>query len=61
MLSDSVTTNHTKVYYGLLKEPDLNIPLEEEEAQTEGDGDKPYKSLLIVSQLTIQVIWLCYS
>ena len=61
MLSDSVTANRTKVYYGLLKEPDLNIPLEEEEAQTEGDRDKPYKSLLIVSQLTIQVIWLCYS
>ena len=27
--TDSIAANHTKVYYGLLKEPDLNIPLEE--------------------------------
>ena len=29
------------MYYGLLKEPDLNIPVEEEEEPAEGDGDKP--------------------
>ena len=36
----SVTANKAKVYYGLLKEPDINIPLEEEEEPTEGD-EKP--------------------
>ena len=30
--------NKVKVYYGLLKEPDLNIPLEDED-EGEGDGD----------------------
>ncbi|XP_067687895.1 transcription initiation factor TFIID subunit 5-like [Haliotis asinina] len=35
--------NKVKVYYGLLKEPDLNIPLEEDEDNTEGEGDKPKK------------------
>ncbi|OWF36015.1 transcription initiation factor TFIID subunit 5-like [Mizuhopecten yessoensis] len=34
--------NRVKVYYGLLKEPDINIPLEEEEETGEGD-DKPKK------------------
>ncbi|XP_076448428.1 transcription initiation factor TFIID subunit 5-like [Babylonia areolata] len=37
--------NKVRVYYGLLKEPDLNIPLEDEE-EGEGDGDgtgKPKK------------------
>ncbi|XP_060063329.1 transcription initiation factor TFIID subunit 5-like [Ylistrum balloti] len=34
--------NRVKVYYGLLKEPDINIPLEEEEEAGEGD-DKPKK------------------
>lgn len=29
------------MYYGLLKEPDLNIPLEEEEEGGEGDGGDP--------------------
>ena len=56
--TDCVATNHTllillqltvqKFLYGLLKEPDLNIPLEEEEEQTEEDGDKPYKRLTIL-------------
>lgn len=37
--------NKTKVYYGLLKEPDLQfVPGEEEENEGEGgDGDKPKK------------------
>ncbi|KAJ8867764.1 hypothetical protein PR048_031567 [Dryococelus australis] len=35
--------NKTKVYYGLLKEPDIHhIPVEEED-EGEGDGDKPKK------------------
>ena len=29
------------MYYGLLKEPDLNIPVEEEDEPAEGEGDKP--------------------
>ncbi len=33
--------NKTKVYYGLLKGPDISIPLEDEEEQTEEGGDKP--------------------
>ncbi|XP_064646268.1 transcription initiation factor TFIID subunit 5-like [Lineus longissimus] len=36
--------NKTKVYYGLLKEPDINIPLDDEEEGTEPEGgDKPKK------------------
>ncbi|XP_041374129.1 transcription initiation factor TFIID subunit 5-like [Gigantopelta aegis] len=35
--------NRSKVYYGLLKEPDLNIPLEEDEEAAEGETDKPKK------------------
>lgn len=34
--------NKAKVYYGLLKEPDINIPMEEEDEPPEGD-DKPKK------------------
>lgn len=36
--------NKVKVYYGLLKEPDLNIPLDEEEEGGDGDGDAANKS-----------------
>ena len=36
-----IAANRTKIYHGLLKEPDLNIPMEEEEEPPEGDGDKP--------------------
>ena len=32
--------NKVKVFYGLLKEPDINMPLEEEDEAPEGD-DKP--------------------
>lgn len=32
--------NKTKVYYGLLKEPEIQIPLDEDEETQEGD-DKP--------------------
>lgn len=36
--------NKGKVYYGLLKEPDLQIPIEEEEEGGDGEGtDKPKK------------------
>jgi transcription initiation factor TFIID subunit 5 len=36
--------NKTKVYYGLLKEPDINIPLDDEEEGAETEvGDKPKK------------------
>ncbi|XP_050418483.1 transcription initiation factor TFIID subunit 5 [Patella vulgata] len=36
--------NKAKVFYGLLKEPDINVPLEEEEDPGEGDSsDKPKK------------------
>lgn len=36
--------NKCKVYYGLLKEPDLQIPIEEEEEGGDGEGtDKPKK------------------
>ncbi|XP_022326421.2 transcription initiation factor TFIID subunit 5-like [Crassostrea virginica] len=34
--------NKVKVFYGLLKEPDINMPLEEEDEAPEGD-DKPKK------------------
>ncbi|XP_006821419.1 transcription initiation factor TFIID subunit 5-like [Saccoglossus kowalevskii] len=34
--------NKTKVFYGLLKEPEINLPLEEEEEGAEGE-DKPKK------------------
>ena len=43
----SVTANKAKVFFGLLKEPELNIPLEDEE-DGEGEGDatgKPKVSL----------------
>ncbi|ESO82043.1 hypothetical protein LOTGIDRAFT_135304, partial [Lottia gigantea] len=37
-------SNKTKVFYGLLKEPDINVPLEEDDEQTEGEQtDKPKK------------------
>ncbi|GAB6019682.1 hypothetical protein CHUAL_001238 [Chamberlinius hualienensis] len=37
--------NKAKVYYGLLKEPDLQIPIEDDEEAPEGEGgtDKPKK------------------
>ena len=43
----SVTANKAKVFFGLLKEPELNIPLEDDE-EGEGEGDatgKPKVSL----------------
>ena len=43
----SVTANKAKVFFGLLKEPELNIPLEDDD-EGEGEGDatgKPKVSL----------------
>ncbi|KAK2193410.1 hypothetical protein NP493_13g06024 [Ridgeia piscesae] len=34
--------NKAKVYYGLMKEPDINIPLDDDDGETEGE-DKPKK------------------
>ena len=33
--------NKAKVYYGLLKEPDINIPLDDEEEEIPEGADKP--------------------
>ena len=37
------SANKTKVYYGLLKEPEINIPLDDEEEQPEEGSEKPKK------------------
>ena len=39
-----ISANKSKVYYGLLKEPDLNIPLDDEDDPNEGE-EKPKVSL----------------
>jgi hypothetical protein len=35
-----VSANRVKVFYGLLKEPDINMPIDDEDETAEGD-DKP--------------------
>ena len=35
-----VLANKAKVYYGLMKEPDINIPLDDDDGDAEGE-DKP--------------------
>lgn len=37
------SANKLKVYYGLLREPDLNVNFDMDEDMGEGDGDKPKK------------------
>ena len=41
-----VIANKGRVYYGLLKEPDINIPLDDDEDGGEGEGDKPKVKLM---------------
>lgn len=44
------------MYYGLLKEPDLNIPLEEEEEGGEGDGGDPANKSKVTVPMTCTVV-----
>ena len=39
-------SNKTKVFYGLLKEPELNIRFEEDEEEKEGDETSKPKVIL---------------
>lgn len=41
------------MYYGLLKEPDLNIPLEEEEDGGEGEGGDPGNKSKVLLKLKL--------
>lgn len=39
----SLSTHHVKVYYGLLKEPEIELPLDDEDEEAENEEGKPKK------------------
>lgn len=39
----SFVTHHVKVYYGLLKEPEIELPLDDEDEEAENEEGKPKK------------------